>query len=183
MSLGKEEIQKLVLGGIMFVALVYCYFALLLGPLQNSRENTKKQITDLNAKVTDAKKQISRANALEAAAPTHALTLKHLTALVPDGAPVAWFPTRLSDHFKQFGVDKATTRLNSEAPEPELTGFRLTTWGVEFPKAEFGSLAHALAEFENEQLLAEIANVQIDVLKDEPAVQHVTLTLNHLVKQ
>jgi hypothetical protein len=183
MTLGKEEIQKLVLGGLMLIGLVYCYFTMLLGPMQVKRTTTQTQIDQIRVKITEAKKQISRATALEAAAPAHALTVKQLSALVPDGSPVAWFPTRLSEHFKQYGLDKATTRLNSEAPEPQLTGFRQTTWGVEFQKAEFGPLAVALAGFENEHLLAEISNLQLDVLKDDPASQHVTLTLNHLVKQ
>lgn len=183
MTLGKEEIQKLFLGGLMFAGLIYCYFFMLLGPMQTKREATAKQVTDLRAKVTEAKKQIARTTQLEAAAPAHALTVKQLGALIPDAAPVSWFPTRLADHFKQYGVDKATTRLNSEAQEPELTGFRLTTWGVDFPKAEFGPMAHALADFENDDLLAEISNLQLDSTKDDPASQHVTLTLNHLVKQ
>ncbi len=182
MKLGKEEIQKIVLGGLLLVGLVYGYFTMLLGPLASSRERTQKEIDEVRGQLTGAKKQIARTNTLEAAAPAHALAVKQLTALIPDGSPVAWLPTRLADFFKQYGVDKAATRLNSETPEPELAGYRLTTWGVDFQKAEFGPLALALAGLENEQLLAEISTVQIEALKEEPGSQHVTLTLNHIVK-
>lgn len=183
MKLGKEEIQKIVLGGMMLVVLVYCYFSMLLFPLQHSHEVTRKQITDFTAKIGDEKKQLSRTATLEAAAPAHALTLKQLTALIPDGSPVAWFPTRVSDHFKQFGVDKAVTHLNGETPEKELTGFRGTSWGIEFQKVEFVPLAQALAGFENDEPLAEILSLQIDCLKDDIELQHVLLTVNNLVKQ
>jgi hypothetical protein len=183
MTLGKEEIQKIVLGALLLVGLVYCYFSMLLGPLVKGHAVKRQQIAELRAKVTEAKKQISRTKTLEASAPAHAVTLKQLTALIPEGAPVSWLPTRIAEFFKQYGVDKAATRLNSEAPEPDVPGFRMTTWGAEFPKADFGSLGRALADFENQQLLAEVATLQIEVLKEDPEAQHVTMTLNHLVKQ
>src|SRR4051812_40791755 len=119
MKLGKDEIQKIVLGGIMLIGLIYCYFSMLLGPLETQRTNTQKKIEEMRAKVTEAKKQISRAAVLEAQAPTHALTVKQISALIPEGSPVAWFPTRLGDHFKQYGIDKSATRLNGEGAEPE----------------------------------------------------------------
>ena len=83
MKLGKDEIQKIVLGAIMLIVLVYCYFSMLLFPLQNGHEVTRKRIAELTTKVTEQKKQISRTKTLEDAAPAHALTLKQLTRADP----------------------------------------------------------------------------------------------------
>lgn len=183
MKLGKDEIQKIVLGGILLVVLVYCYFGFLLGPLQDSHEATKKKTQEIAAKVNDAKAQIKRTKDLEAQAPQQQLVLKQLTATIPDGSPVAWFPTRVSEYFKQHGVDKVVTRLNTETPEKDLPGYRETSWGIEFPKADFVPLAEALAGFENDQPLVEISGLQIESLKDDVESQHVVLTVNNLVKQ
>lgn len=183
MTLGKEEIQKIVLGAMMLVVLVYCYFSLLLFPLQRNHEVTRKRIEDYNKKIMAAKGQIARRDALRASAPTHALTLKQLSALIPEGSPVAWFPTRVSDYFKQYGVEKAVTRLTSEGKEAELTGFRDTTWAVDFQRVNFVPMAQALAGFENDQPLAEISSLQIESLKDDVESQHVLLNVNNLVKQ
>ena len=37
MKLGKEEIQKIVLGVLLFFGLIYSYFDMLLGPPQQTR--------------------------------------------------------------------------------------------------------------------------------------------------
>ena len=160
----------------MLIVLMYCYFSMMLFPLQARHEATRKKIAELSSKVAEAKGQISREKTLEAAAPAHALTLKQLSALIPDGSPVAWFPTRVSDYFKQYGVEKAVTRQTGEAPEKELTGFRATSWTVEFPKAAFVPMAKALAGFENDQPLAEISSLTIDTLRDDVESQHVLFT-------
>jgi len=136
MKFGKDEIQKMVLGGLMLVGLLYCYFVLLLGPLGTSRAQKQTQITEVRGKIAEAKKQIKKAQDVENAAPQHNLTIKHITALIPEGSPVAWFPVRVTEVFKQYGLDKTVTRMATEVPEKELTGYKRISWGIELPKAE-----------------------------------------------
>src|SRR3954453_9586062 len=137
MKFGKEEIQKMVLGGLMLAGLVYCYFTMLLGPLGTSRTQSQKRIAEVQAKIVEARKQIKKGQDVAKDAPQHALQIKHITALIPEGAPVAWFPVRVTDLFKQYGLDKTVTRMSTEAPEKEIAGYKRISWGIELPKADF----------------------------------------------
>jgi len=183
MKFGKDEIQKMVLGGLMLVGLLYCYFVLLLGPLGTSRAQKQTQITEVRGKIAEAKKQIKKAQDVENAAPQHNLTIKHITALIPEGSPVAWFPVRVTEVFKQYGLDKTVTRMATEVPEKELTGYKRISWGIELPKAEFIPVAQAVAGFENSELLTEISALQIETTLDDMGAQRVLLTVNNIVKQ
>lgn len=183
MKLGKEEIQKLFLGGLMLVGLIYCYFAMLLGPLGDKKTANEKKVEEFRAKIVAAKKELKQAKDVEDSAPQHALVLKQINALIPDGSPVAWFPVRVTDLFKQYGLDRTSTRVTQEAPEKELAGYKKLTWGVEITKAEFLPMAEALANFENNELLAEISGVQIETTLDSIGTQRVLLTVNNIVKQ
>jgi hypothetical protein len=102
--------------------------------------------------------------------------------MIPEGAPVAWFPTLIGDFFKKQGVDKITTRLASEAPEKELPGYKRVNWSVEVPKAESLSFAVSLAELENQEPLMEVQGITIEAQREDPEKQRVLLTLNSIVK-
>ena len=183
MKFGKEEIQKMVLGAIMLCALLYGYFAMLLGPLGTSREQNEHKTAEIRGKITEAKKQIKKAQDMETAAPQHALLLKQINALIPEGSPVAWFPVRVTDLFKQYGLDRTSTRLTQEATDKELTGYKRITWGVELTKTDFVPMAEALANFENSEILAEVSGLQVETTLDDSGTQRVLLTVNNIVKQ
>jgi hypothetical protein len=183
MTLNKDQIQKIALGAILFIGLIYCYFVLLLGPLKGRQEMTRASITELGPKITQARGQIRRAQDLETAAPVAAVTVKQLSATIPDGSPVAWFPTLVAEFFKRHGVDKTTTRMNSETKETDLPGFRRLSWGVDLPKVEMIPFGQALAAFENEEPLAEIVGLVVEPNKDDVETQRVFLTINNLAKQ
>lgn len=183
MKLGKDEIQKIVLGALMLVGIVYVYFSMLLGPLLQRQVAVQKSIVDLEPQIAAAQLQIKKTAAIEAAAPNATRTLAQVTAMIPEGSPVAWFPTRVGDFFKKQGMDKAVTRMNSEAEDKHLPGFRRMSWSVDLPKVDFISFASALAQLENEEPLIEIATLQIDISREEVDSQHALITLNNLVKQ
>ena len=46
-KLTKDQIQKIVLSGLGFIALIYCYFNFFLGPLNKSRASMNMTITDV----------------------------------------------------------------------------------------------------------------------------------------
>lgn len=183
MKLGKEEIQKLVLGVLLFFGLIYSYFDLLLGPLVKRQEATHASIVALGPEIAAAKAQVERTRQLEAGAVTAQLTARQVDAMIPEGSPVAWFPTRMGEFFKKQGIDKALTRMNGEVPDKELAGFRKLVWGVDLPKVEFVTFAEAVAALENEEPLYEIAALQIDASREDVESQHALITLNNLVKQ
>ncbi len=182
-KLGKEEIQKIVLGVILAIVVIVGYFMVLLGPLQIRQLRTRETINGLKPKIDEARAQIKKTAEMEQSAPKATLVMKNLTALIPDGAPVAWFPTQVEDFFKREGVDKTVTHMMSETTEKELTGFRKISWGIDVPKADFVQFGQALANFENDELLVEIAGLQMEATHEDPEAQHVTLTVYNIAKQ
>ncbi len=183
MKLGKDEIQKLVLGVLLFFGLVYSYFDLLLGPLSKQQAGSRQSIAALGPEISKAKAQIEKARQLEANAESAQIISRQVDAMIPEGSPVAWFPPRIADFFKKQGIDKALTRLNGEVPDKEIPGFRKLLWGVDLPKVEFVPLAEAVAALENEEPLFEIATLQIDASREDVESQRALITLSNLVKQ
>jgi len=183
MKLGKEEIQKIVLGAILLAGLIYCYFAMLLGPLSTGQAKAQKTIATLDPQIAEAKKQVQKTEAVKKQAPTANAVMEQLKAGIPEGAPVAWFPPRMADFFKRQGIDKTLTRLTNEFPEKDLPGFRKLVWMIDVPKVEFAPLGIAIAGLENEEPLLEVTNVSIEAVKEDPQYQHAILTVATLVKQ
>ena len=183
MKLGKEEIQKLVLGGLMLIGIIYVYFNMLLGPLVQRQALVKQSILDLDPQIAAAQVQIKRTASLETSAPKATETLAQVSSMIPEGSPVAWFPKRLGDFFKTRGVDRAATRMNTETEDKNFPGFRRISWSVDLPKVDFIPFASAIAQLENEEPLIEIGTFQVDTSRDDVDAQHVLMTINNLVKQ
>lgn len=183
MKLGKEEIQKIILAGLLVLGVVYSYFNLLLGPLSKNQALVQKSIAALGPEIAAAKAQIARTEEVEKTAPASMAATRQVTAMIPEGSPVAWFPPRVAEFFKRNGVDKSSTRLTNEVVEKEMVGFRRMSWSIDLPKVAFVPFAQAVASFENEEPLLEISNLQIDTSREEVDMQHVLLTVSNYVKQ
>lgn len=183
MKLGKEEIQKIVLGVLLFFGVLYSYFDMLLGPLEKQQEATQQSITALGPEIANSKAQMDKTKQLEAKAAELKLVSRQVEAMIPDGSPVAWFPTRMGDFFKKQGLDKVSTRMNGDSVDKDLPGFRKLSWGIDLPKVEFGPFARALASLENEEMLIEVNAIQIDASREDVEAQHVLLTVSNIVKQ
>lgn len=183
MKLGKDEIQKIVLGVLMLFGVLYSYFDLLLGPMVKRQNTTRQSIAALGPEIANAKAQIEKTRKLEENEANVTLTARQVEAMIPEGSPVAWFPTRMSEFFKKQGLEKTSTRMNGEMPDKELPGFRKLGWGVDLPKVEFVSFAKAIATLENEEPLLEISTLQIDASRDDVETQRALLTINNLIKQ
>ncbi len=183
MKLGKDEIQKLVLGGLLLVGVVYSYFDLLLFPLKKRQEATLKSTVALGPEIQNAQAQIKKTQDLERTVPEKMVVLRQVDAMIPEGSPVAWFPTKVGDFFRRQGIEKATTKINSETPEKDLPGFRRLAWGIDLPKVAYGQFGSAISALENEDPLLEIRTMQIDASRDDAETQRSTITVNNLVKQ
>jgi len=48
-------------------------------------------------------------------------------------SPLVSFPAQMSRHFRQFGIENITTRVNTGIPESELPGYQRTFWSVAVP--------------------------------------------------
>lgn len=183
MKLGKEEIQKIFLSVLLFFGVVYSYFNLLLGPLTKQQETLQKSVTALGPEIAAARAQLQRTKELEAGAPQRMATARQVTSMMTEGSPVAWFPPRLAEFFKKQGLEKSSTRLQSEAVDKEMAGFRKLAWGIDLPKVGFVPFATAVAALENDEPLVEISTVQLDASREDVEMQHALLTLTNIVKQ
>lgn len=177
MKLGKDEIQKIALSAMLLIGLLYCYFALLLGPLATNQAKAKREIAAMEPQIAEAKTQLNKTAQIERQAPESRALLASLKGRFPEGAPVAWFPPRMADFFKRQGIERSQTRFNAESAEKDLPGFRRLTWSVELPRVEFVSLGVALAALENEEPLLQVTSVDVEASKDEPQYQHATLSM------
>jgi hypothetical protein len=155
----------------------------LLGPLQQRAEATKHSVTALGPEINNAKAQIQKTLQMQKDSAQATLPMRQVEAMIPEGSPVAWFPTQMADFFKKEGLDKVSTRMTGETVEKELPGFRKMAWGVDLPKVEFVPFGEAIAALENDQPLLEITAIQIDASRDDVETQHAFLTVNNLVKQ
>lgn len=182
MKLGKDEIQKIVLGALLLIGLVYSYFDMLLFPLKKRQEANEKSAAALVPEIKNAQTQIKRTRELETTAPAQTLVVEQVNAMIPEGSPVAWFPTKVADFFKKQGIEKVSTRLNSETPEKDLVGFRRIAWSIDLPKVDFAGFGAALSTLENEEPLIEIISLQIDASRDDVETQHALITVNNIVK-
>lgn len=183
MKLSKDQIQKIALGGMLFVGVTYSYFEFLLGPLSAGREQAKREGAELTPKIAAAHAQIEKTKGIEAKAPEFQLLIDQVNAMIPQGSPIAWVPTELSELFKREGIAKSTARMSGEPAEKELTGFGKYAWAVELPSVEFITFAKALAVLENEQPLMEIQNMEIDAGRSDVQFQHVSINLHNIVRQ
>jgi len=181
MKLEQDQIKKLGLGLMVLVALLYCYFTYLLGPLEQNERNQASGISTLEPQIADAKTQMAATAALEKAAPAATAFLANVKNSIPDGAPIAWFPPKIADFFKSHGIDKCTTHLVSEEADA-MPGFKRIVWAVDVPRVEYVSLGKAICSLENEEPLLKILSVSIDATREDAQYQHATLTVSTLVK-
>lgn len=183
MKLSKEQKQKVILGGMLVVGVIYGFIEFLIGPVQKSRESAIKSVALLQPKIDAAKAQIAKTKALEAKLPEASKFDAQVKAMIPEGSPVAWFPPRVADYFKPHSIDKVSVRSNGDPIDKELTGYRRHNWGVEIPRAEFIALGTAIAEMENGEPLLEIQQLDIEANRDDVQAQRANLTINTLVRQ
>ena len=108
----KDQIQKMVLSGIGFIVLIYIYFSFFLGPLNRSRETMERSIADLQTKVGSSKGDMQKATNLERQATEATARFTAYKALSPEGAPIAWFPSRIKLFFANQKIDRSNARRN-----------------------------------------------------------------------
>jgi hypothetical protein len=182
MKLTKEQIQKLAIGVVALCAVVYGFFAFLLGPLLNDRTQAQNETAALEPKIKAARAQLAKTKALEAKGPEATALLEAVKAMIPGGSPIAWVPTKVADILKSEGIDKSSTRLVNELPEKELTGFGRMSWAVEVPGADFLAFATALAKLENDEPLMEVHAFEIEAGREDVQKQRASLTVHNIIR-
>jgi hypothetical protein len=181
MKLTKDQIQKIALGVMMLFGVVYAYFEFLLTPLKAARMAAIKETAALDPKIDAARAQMAKTAAVEKKSPEARQLLDRVKAMIPDGSPVAWVPTKVSDIFKRDGVEKTSVRMVGEVQDKELHGFSRYSWTVDVPSVEFVSLGNALSALENLEPLMDIQAMEIEAGRENVQFQRAAFTLNNLV--
>ena len=112
-KLNKDQIQKIILSSLGFVALIYCYFTFFLGPLNKSRATMTQTIADLQAKTASSITEMKKTASLERQAKDATSRYDALKATTAEGAPIAWFPPKMRNFFADQGIEKAGVRLEA----------------------------------------------------------------------
>jgi len=175
----KDQIQKIALSTIGFIALIYCYFNFFLGPLNKSRASMTQAIAEVQEKTASSKTELKKTANLEMQAKQATVryeALKHTTA---EGAPIAWFPPKMRTFFNNQGIDKSAARLESSGDfkQPELSNWIRDTWVIELPQSDYDVLGKAIAELENTEPLLNIQKIVIHAVPEEPQYQQVSLAV------
>jgi hypothetical protein len=176
-KLNKDQIQKIILSVIGFVALLYCYFTFFLGPLDRSRVAMTQEIADLQTKTASSKTEMKKTANLEIQAKTATASYNALKAKTQEGAPIAWFPPKMRNFFAAQGIEKVTAKLESTSKfkQPELADWIKDNWSIDLPLADFDALGKAIAELENTEPLLAVQHIEIHAVPEEPQYQQVSL--------
>lgn len=183
MKLGKEEIQRFVLGGLGVAAALYAFFTFLVGPMAAQTAADKAQIDALGPQIEEAYKLIADTAALEEKAPEATGIHEEIKSMIPAGAPVAWFPPRVVEFFRRQGVDAVHVQRQSTTPLPDLPGFQQMTWIIDLPKTEFIPLAIAISGLENEEPLLSIPSLRISASASDVQYPSASLTVDTIMTQ
>jgi len=177
LNLTKDQIQKIILSALGFIALIYFYFNFFLGPLNKSRASMMVAIAAVQAKTDSSKTEIKKTDNLEIQAKEATGRYDALKATTADGAPIAWFPPKMRAFFADQGINKVTARLESSADfkQKELADWAKDTWAIDLPESEYGDLGKAIAELENSEPLLTIQHLVIHAVPDEPQYQEASL--------
>ena len=184
MKFNKDQIQKMFLSSLLMVGLIYCYFTFLVGPLGKQDVANAAHIEDLDGQLTTARTAVKRSHAVQEQAKSAQETLAQVGDMIPDGAPIAWFPPRLKAFFDRHNIKGATIQSAGieGTADPTLGGFRNAKWVVEIPQAGLTQLGIALAGLENEEKLLEVNHLQVATVPDSPEKQHITMNITALLK-
>jgi hypothetical protein len=184
-KLSRDEIKKLALSTMGFIFLLYVYFTFFLGPLQKSRDTALAQINEIQKKIDGSKGEMAKASNLEKQAKESTARFAAFKALIPDGAPIAWFPPRMKTFFANQQIDKALARLESNTTfkQPELSGWTKYNWLIDLPQADYDALGKAIADLENAEPLLSITKLSMHVVPTAPQFQQVGIAATTVIEK
>lgn len=182
MKFTKDQIQKIALSLILLIAFMWFYFNSLLGGLTVRAENAEKRKKEIEPLITQAQKEINESRRLEPEAASALDRIEWLKSCVPDAAPIAWFPPRVTEFFKRQNI-KVLPRMLKAEEEFGVKGLARMTWSIDIPKTDVISLGIAIAGLENEDPIVRVEGFQVLADPEDVEFQHAALTLSVIVKK
>ncbi len=183
MKLNKDQQQKIILGAMLLVGVIYAANEFLLSPLALERSRLTEEMTANEPKLREMRAQIARTKSSEEKTPQATNLIAQVDSMIPDGSPVAWFPPKVSDFFRANGVEKAVAKFATETTEKELTGYRRLTWSIDIPSADFLRFALTLSKIENSEPLFEFTGFEIKANREQLDSQRILLSVQNIIKK
>ncbi len=180
----KDQLQKIILSSLLMAGLIYCYFTFLIAGLNKADLANAAGIEDLDKKIATAKSTIKRSGSVEDSARSAEETIAQVNDMIPEGAPIAWFPPRMAAFFARHNLKGITTRSSGidTTPDPVMHDYRNANWTLDIPQVGASALGITLAGLENEEKLLEVTRLQVSTQADAPEKQRVSLNLLTLLK-
>ena len=149
-------------GGVVLCA-AWWFHAEWIAPLGHREAESQQQIANVRERLEAARGEIRKISEEEQEAGRTRSALNSLYERTPAGPAVTWFPVRLRDHFRRFGIAEIAIRLNTTAPEPELPAYERTYWRVSMQVQEgsrnMNGILLAVAEFEQQETFVKILDL------------------------
>jgi hypothetical protein len=164
------------------IGVIYATNEFLLSPLATERAALSEEIVNAEPHKREMRGQIARTRDLATKGPGAAKLIAQANAMIPDGSPIAWFPPKIVDFFKNNGIDKVTARMGGESPDKDLPGYRKLGWSIDIPSADFANFATTLSKLENQEPLFEFTGFDIQAARERVGYQHVVLTVQNIIK-
>ena len=183
-KLSKDQLQKIFLSSLLMIGLIYCYFTFLIAPLGKSVTDAAARTEELNGNLAKARSELMRSKSVEEQARAATETMAQANDMIPEGAPIAWFPPRMTAFFNRHNLKNVGVKGGGASPvgDPGLKDFRNGDWTLELPQASINQLGIALAGLENEEKLMEITRLAISTQADAPEKQHASINVVTLLK-
>ena len=183
-KLTKDQIQKITLSSLLMVGLIYCYFTFLIAGLNKADRESAVAIEGLDKDIAKAKSTVKRSSSVEEQSRSAEETLAQVNDMIPDGAPIAWFPPRMNAFFARHNVKGIAVHSGGidATPDSVMKDYRNANWTLDIPQIGATALGISLAGLENEEKLVEITRLQITTQADAPEKQRVSLGLLTLLK-
>ena len=180
----KDQLQKIILSSLMMVGLIYCYFTFLIAGLNKADHDNAEAIENLDKNIAKAKSAVKRSDSVEQDARSAEETLAQVNDMIPEGAPVAWFPPRMNSFFSRHNVKGVAVHSSGidSLSDPVMRDYRNALWSLEIPQVGSTALGIAIAGLENEEKLLEITRLQVSSQADAPEKQRVSMNLLTLLK-
>ena len=174
--------------GLFGVALMGGHFLLQSqGALREREQASRRKTAELRERLENAREAITEIREMEQQAASARADLDRWSHERSSGPTVVWFPLWLKAQLHRFGVVESHIRLNTEVPEPGLSGFKRTCWNVILPpQSGMRNMTAALLavnEIEQRERFVKVLDCSLRSDAEEPHWPAVSFNVEALIRE
>ena len=182
-KISKEQGQKIFLGALMLIVIVAGGWMGLIKPIFTSIRANNLKLEKLESDAQAARAQLAVSSKVHAKAAELESIYDSVLKDIPAGAPITWFPPRVTKFFNSMGISTITIiRGGVNVPTQEgLKDFEELGWTMQIGNTTFMKFGTALAAFETSQPLVQITSVSISAGAPDAEFQTFEVAFNLLL--